>query len=81
MRIVDPLRGIESKLRATALRVRLGFAATLLIGRLECAQATDFLENSLGIKLVLQTLQRAIYGLTFANDYFWHDSSPDSKNV
>jgi hypothetical protein len=44
----------------------------LLIGRLEGAQAPHFLENTLGVELVLQPLQRAINGFTFTNDYFWH---------
>jgi hypothetical protein len=48
-----------------------------LVGGLERSQATDFFENSLGIELVFQALEGAIYGLTFANDYFWHDSSPN----
>jgi len=63
---------IKSELGSTALGVGFGFATMLLRRRLEGAQTADLLKNSLGIQLVLQPLQRAIDGLTFANDHFWH---------
>jgi hypothetical protein len=66
------LRRIESELSATALGVGFRFAAVLLRRCLEGAQPADLLENALGIQLVLQPLQRAIDGFTFANDHFWH---------
>jgi len=65
------LRG-KAEFCPTALGVVLRFAAVLLIGRLKRAQPAHFLENALGIKLVLQPLECAIYRLTFANEYFWH---------
>jgi hypothetical protein len=63
---------IKSELGSTALGVGFGFATMLLRRRLEGAQTADLLENALGIQLVFQPLQRAIDGLTFANDHFWH---------
>jgi len=68
---LSSLRG-KTELGPAALGIVLRFAAVLLIGRLESAQTAHFLENALGIKLVLQPLEGAIYRLTFANEYFWH---------
>src|SRR5438128_12371244 len=62
----------KAELCPAALGVVLRFAAVLLIRRLESAQTAHFLENALGIKLVLQPIECAIYLLTFANEYFWH---------
>src|SRR2546423_1291710 len=67
--------GAETELGPGALGVVLRFAAVLLIRRLESAQTAHFFENALGIKLVLQPLERAIDWLTFANQYFWHQYS------
>jgi hypothetical protein len=63
---------IETKLRPASLGVRLHFAAVLLRRGFESAQTAHFLENALGIQLILQPLQSAIDWLTFANEYFWH---------
>ena len=62
----------KAELCPAALGVVLRFAAVLLIWRLKRAQPAHFLENALGIKLVFQPLECAIYRLTFANEYFWH---------
>jgi hypothetical protein len=64
--------GGKAELCPAALGVVLRFAAVLLIGGLKSAQPAHFFENTLGIKLVLQPLECAIYRLTFANEYFWH---------
>lgn len=62
----------EAMLRLRALRVGLGLAARFLGRRLEGAQAAHFIHDALGFEFALQTLERAIDGLTFADDYFWH---------
>src|SRR5438309_8604857 len=67
--------GGKTELCPTALGVVFRFAAVLLVRRLESAQTAHFFENALGIKLVLQPLERAIDWLTFANEYFWHQYS------
>src|SRR5204863_2080095 len=72
VRVKARLGWIEAELRPAAFRVRLGFAAALLVGRLERAQAPDFLQNSLGIQLVLQALQRSVHRFTLTNDHFRH---------
>src|SRR6266404_2849835 len=64
--------GDKAELGPAALGVVLRFAAVLLVRCLKSAQAAHFLENTLGIKLVFQPLERAIHWLTFANEYFWH---------
>ena len=63
---------MKSKLHSAALGVGFGLATMLLRRRLEGAQTADFLENSLGIQLVLQPLQCAIDRFTFTNNHFWH---------
>jgi hypothetical protein len=73
------LRRIKPKLRPSALGVGLGFPPALLIGRLKGPQAPDFFQNTLGIKLVLQALERAVDWLPFTNNYFWHGSLLASK--
>jgi hypothetical protein len=64
--------GGKTELCPTALGIVFRFAAVLLVRRLESAQTAHFLENALGIELVLQPLEGAIDWLTFANEYFWH---------
>jgi hypothetical protein len=66
------LRRVKPEAGATAFRVRLGFAAALLIRRFKCAQTPHFLENTLRFELALESLQGAIHWFTFANDHFWH---------
>jgi hypothetical protein len=70
--ILDLLTRIEAELGSTSFGVGFRFAAVLLRRGLEGAQTADLLEDALGIQLVLQPLQRAIDGFTFANDHFWH---------
>jgi hypothetical protein len=69
------LGGIKAKLRPAALRIRLGFAAALLVRGLKRSQPTHFLKNSFGVEFVLQAFQRPVNRFTFANNHFRHVSS------
>ena len=63
---------IESKLHSGAFGVGSRLAAMLLRRRFERAQTADFVENALGVQLVLQPFQCAIDRFTFAHNHFWH---------
>src|SRR5215212_4293767 len=69
------LRGIEAELGPAAFRVRFGFAAALLVRRLKRTKPAHFLQDPLGVELVLQALQRPVDGFTFTNNHFRHVSS------
>src|SRR5215212_4928681 len=69
------LRRIKSEFRPAAFRVRLCFAASLLVRSFESAQTAHFFQDSFRIQLVLQPLQGPVYRLTFTNNHFRHVSS------
>lgn len=75
-KIDNSASGIKAEFRPAALRIRLHLAAMLLRRRFESAESADFIEDSLGIELVLQALQRSIDRLTFSDNDFWHLISP-----
>jgi hypothetical protein len=63
---------IEPELRSSAFSVGFGFTPGLLIGRFKSTQPTDFIENTFGVELALQPLERSIHRLAFSNNNFWH---------
>jgi len=71
--ITKILRWIEPEFRTTALCVCFGLAAALLVWSFERTQSAYFFKNALRIELVFQTLQGAVYRLTFADNNFWHE--------
>jgi hypothetical protein len=64
--------GIKPELQFTTLGGQFCLTTQFLGRRFECPEATHFFHDSFGIKLVLQTLESAINGLSLADDYFRH---------
>jgi hypothetical protein len=63
---------MKTNFQLGALGVVLGLAAGPLGGRFEGAQSAHFFEDALLVELRFQALERAINGLSFANDDFRH---------
>jgi hypothetical protein len=73
---------IEAELHLDTLCGGFRFPANFLVRRLKSTEAAHFVHDAFGIKLVLQALQRAINGFSFADNNFWHEnlSFPGSVN-
>jgi hypothetical protein len=69
----DALAVETEGLHFRALSVGASLAFGLLGRGLKGPQPPNFLHHSLGIEFVLEALERAVNGFSFANDYFWHD--------
>lgn len=68
-------REVEADFLLRTLGIDLGFATGFLGGRLVSAQTAHFIEDAFLVEFAFQTLERAINGLTFFDDYFWHKDS------
>jgi hypothetical protein len=63
---------MKADFQLRAFGVVFGLAAGFLGGRLKSAQSAHFVEDTLLVELGFEALERAINGLSFANDYFRH---------
>ena len=74
---LPPRRALALKRNFTLPRLALALALRLafLGGRLEGAQAADLVHDALAVELVLEALERAVNGFSFADNDFWHNGS------